>query len=88
MNKVIQKRVEQEADYIIQTKQTIRKIAQLFHISKSTVHKDMGERLKQIDENKYRIIQNIWREHIEVRHLLGGQSTRRKYLKRKQNSEG
>lgn len=88
MNKEIIKRVEEEADYILKTKQTIRKIAKKFGISKSTVHKDIGERLKEIDLKKYEIIQNIFKEHIEVRHILGGQSTKIKYLQIKQNNEG
>lgn len=88
MNKEIIKRVEEEANYILKTKQTIRKIAEKFGISKSTVHKDIGERLKKIDSKKYEIVQNIFREHIEVRHILGGQSTKIKYLQIKQNNEG
>ena len=88
MNKKIVKRVESEADYIIKTKDTIRKLAEKFGISKSTVHKDMQERLKEIDIEKYHIIKNIFNEHIEIRHILGGQSTKAKYLRVKQNSEG
>lgn len=88
MNKEIIKRVEEEANYIIETKKTIRKIAENFKISKSTVHKDMGERLKKIDIKKYKTVQNIFKEHIEIRHILGGQSTKSKYLRFKQNNEG
>lgn len=88
MNKSIIKRVEKEAEYIVRTKQTIRQIAQKFGISKSTVHKDIGERLKEIDIKKYQVIQNIFKEHIEIRHILGGQSTKTKYLQMKQNNEG
>lgn len=88
MNKEIMKRVEEEADYIIETKKTIRKIAEKFKISKSTVHKDMKERLKDIDLKKYNIVQSIFKEHIEIRHILGGQSTKSKYLQFKQNNEG
>lgn len=88
MNKEIIKRVEKEADYIIKTKETIRDIAKKFSISKSTVHKDMQERLKEIDFKKYKTIQSIFQEHIGIRHILGGQSTKIKYLQIKQNSEG
>ena len=88
MNKEIIKRVEEEADYIVKTKETIRKIAEKFGISKSTVHKDMGERLKEIDLEKYKKIQNIFKEHIEIRHILGGQSTKIKYSQMNQNNEG
>lgn len=88
MNKQIIKRVEQEANYIIKTKETIRDIAKKFGISKSTFHKDMQERLKEIDFDKYKIVQSIFQEHIETRHILGGQSTKIRYLQLKQNSEG
>lgn len=88
MTKEIIKRVEEEAEYIVRTKETIRKIAQKFGISKSTVHKDMKERLKNIDIEKYYIIQDIFKEHIELRHILGGQSTRYKYMRIRQNSKG
>lgn len=88
MNKEIIKRVEEEADYILKTRETIRKMAEKFGISKSTVHKDIGERLKEIDLKKYEIIQDIFKEHIEIRHILGGQSTKIKYLQIKQNNEG
>lgn len=88
MNKKIIQRVEEEADYIINTKETIRNLAKKFKISKSTVHKDIGERLKEIDLKKYKIIQDIFKEHIEIRHILGGQSTKIKYLQIKQNNEG
>lgn len=88
MNKEIIKRVEEEADYIVKTKETIRNIAKKFGISKSTVHKDMQDRLKELNLKKYKTIQSIFQEHIETRHILGGQSTKTKYLQQKQNSEG
>ena len=88
MKKEIIKRVEEEAEYIIKTRQTIRQIAEKFGISKSTVHKDMKDRLKEIDLNQYNLIKNIFKDHIEIRHILGGQSTKTKYLRIKQNSEG
>lgn len=88
MNKEIIKRVEKEADYIIDTKKTIRDIAKRFDISKSTVHKDMQERLKEINFDKYKMVSKIFQEHIEIRHILGGQSTKIRYLQKKQNSEG
>lgn len=88
MNKEIIKRVEQEADYIVKTKKTIRDIAKKFGISKSTVHKDMQERLKEISFDKYQIVRSIFQEHIKIRHILGGQSTKIRYLEMKQNSEG
>lgn len=77
----IQKRVIDEADYIIKTENTIRQIAQIFKVSKSTVHKDLHERLINIDKNRYDKVEKILEHHINIRHLRGGESTRKKYAK-------
>ena len=53
MNSNIIKRVIEEANYIIETEKTVREIANIFGVSKSTVHKDLHERLLEIDQNKY-----------------------------------
>ncbi len=81
MNKDIMKRVIHEADYIIKTNETVREIAKVFNVSKSTVHKDLHERLKEIDEKKYKQVDEILKYHTNIRHLRGGLSTRNKYLK-------
>lgn len=84
MSKNIIIRVNSIADHIINTKDTIRKTAKIFKISKSTVHKDLQVRLKEIDVNKYNIIKKIMEEHIETRHLKGGESTRQLFLRKRQ----
>ena len=84
MSKEIIKRVNDIAEHIINTKDTIRKTATVFNISKSTVHKDIQERLKILDINKYKIIKKIMNEHIETRHIKGGESTRQLFLRKKQ----
>ena len=81
MNSKIHTRVCEEAVHIINTKDTIRKTAQKFHVSKSTVHKDLNERLYHINMQLYESILKILKEHIETRHIKGGESTRIKYLK-------
>ena len=78
------KRVNEIADYIIDTKDTIRQTAKKFNISKSTVHKDLQERLSQIDIIKYNTVKEIMNEHIETRHIKGGESTRQLFLKKTQ----
>ena len=83
MSKSILKRVNEIADYIIDTKDTIRNTAKLFNVSKSTVHKDMKERLYEIDINKYNTVKKIMEEHIETRHIKGGESTRQLFLRKK-----
>ena len=84
MNKEIIKRVNDIADYIINTKDTIRKTAKVFKVSKSTVHKDMKDRLKILNIKKYHKIKKIMNEHIETRHIKGGESTRQLFLRKKQ----
>jgi len=81
MDKYIENRVLKEVDLILKTKLTIRKVAEIFNVSKSTVHKDLNERLLSIDKNKYEQVKEIFKEHIEIRHINGGESTRLKYLK-------
>lgn len=80
MNSTIVKRVIEEANYIIETGKTVRELASIFNVSKSTVHKDLHERLLEIDKDKYIEVDNILKYHIDIRHLRGGESTRRKYL--------
>ena len=83
MNKYIIKRVNKIADYIIDTENTIRNTAKIFNVSKSTVHKDMKERLYIIDLNKYNIVKKIMCNHIATRHIKGGESTRQLFLRKK-----
>ena len=84
MSAYIIKRVLEVAEHIIDTKDTIRETAKKFDISKSTIHKDLQERLSQIDINKYNLVKKIMDEHIETRHIKGGESTRQLFLKKRQ----
>ena len=79
MNSLIIKRVIDEANYMKDTKKTIRELAKIFNVSKSTVHKDLHERLIDIDAALYEEINDILRYHINVRHIRGGESTKKKY---------
>lgn len=80
MDKYIIKRVKEEASIVINSKKTIREVAKMTSVSKSTVHKDLNERLKKIDFNTYNNIKKIFKEHVDIRHIRGGESTKRKYL--------
>lgn len=80
MNKNIKKRVLEEADYMVKTRSTVREMANIFKVSKSTVHKDLHERLLDIDDKLYDEVEKILKYHTDVRHIRGGQSTKRKYL--------
>ena len=81
MNSIMSKRVLDEANYIIKTKETIRQIATKFNVSKSTVHKDLHDRLIYINKDLYDQVDNILEYHKEIRHIRGGESTRKKYQK-------
>ena len=81
MNRLIRKRVLDEADYILKNKHTVREIAEVFKISKSTVHKDLKYRLKLIDNTRYVKVEKILFFHKKIRHIRGGEATRKKYLK-------
>ena len=80
MNKSIVKRVLEESKYIIKTNRTVREIAKVFNVSKSTVHKDLHERLNDIDYDSFLEVEKILKYHTDVRHIRGGESTKRKYL--------
>lgn len=84
MSKEIINRVIKVANHIIKTKNTIRETAKIFNISKSTVHKDIHERLNIIDNNKYNKVKEIMNEHLKTRHIKGGESTRQLFLRKKQ----
>lgn len=77
------KRVLDVGNHIKNTKDTIRKTASIFNISKSTVHKDIQERLILIDVNLYNEVKQILNEHLATRHILGGESTRQLFLRKK-----
>lgn len=81
MNKNIVDRVMNEAEYILKTKETVREIANVFSVSKSTVHKDLRSRLYDLNVDIHRAVDKILKEHLETRHIKGGESTKLKYLK-------
>ena len=82
MEKHIIDRVIEEGKYIIDTGDTVRKMAQVFGISKSTVHKDLKDRLLEIDIDMYNLVSNILQYHTDIRHIRGGESTRKKFLEK------
>ncbi|GHV33591.1 sporulation transcriptional regulator SpoIIID [Clostridia bacterium] len=67
------------AAYIIENKATVRAAAKQYGISKSTVHKDLSERLKIYNRTLYDQAKAVLEENKAERHLRGGQATKRKY---------
>lgn len=81
MQNDIKKRVVKEAEYIVLTGATVRETAKIFCWGKSTVHKDVTERLFYIDKRLYKKVQKILRTNLEERHIRGGEATKKKYLR-------
>ncbi len=79
MQEYIQKRVLEICAYILETRATVRQAAQVFKVSKSTVHKDMTERLPSLNKQLAREVKQILEQNKAERHLRGGEATRRKY---------
>lgn len=75
--------------YIVRTGATVRQAAREFGISKSSVHKDMHDRLRDIHPGLYGEVQEILNYHHAVRHLRGGAATRRRWQRiRGQRADG
>ncbi len=77
----LDRRVKDEAIYIVTTGSTVRDTAKVFGISKSTVHKDMTERLPNIDEKLSERVRVVLDINLSERHIRGGNATRLRYRK-------
>ena len=77
----IEERTVELANYIIEHKCTVREAAKKFGISKSTVHKDITERLIKINKTLAEKTHEILMENKQERHIRGGIATRKKYLR-------
>ncbi len=84
--KNIHDRVLDEANLLLEKEYTVRQLAHIKHLSKSTIHKDLTDRLYKIDKIKYLKVKAILDYHTKIRHIRGGESTRRKYLKTGNNN--
>ena len=75
----MEERAERLAQYIIENRTTVRAAAQKFGISKSTVHKDISERLPQFNRALYLQVKEVLEVNNAQRHIRGGIATRKKY---------
>ena len=80
MKKDVTERVLEEGYFIATTGATVRRTARLFLYSKSTVHKDVTERLFKIDKELYAKVRLALEKNLRERHLRGGEATKNKYL--------
>ena len=76
LNSKIYKRIRLETGYILKENLTVREIAKKINVSK-----DLHERLFDIDKNLFKKVDKIMQEHLEIRHINGGNATKMKYEK-------
>lgn len=74
-----EERAVQLAHYIIENNATVRQTAKKFNISKSTVHKDVSERLRAINDVLYNEVKRVLEQNKSERHIRGGLATKTKY---------
>ena len=79
MTDTIEERACALAIYIIENGATVRSAAKHFGISKSTVHKDLSQRLPQYNKTLYQQVRQVLNINKAERHIRGGQATRKKY---------
>ncbi|MFD1362051.1 sporulation transcriptional regulator SpoIIID [Lentibacillus salinarum] len=79
MHDYIKERTIRIGKYVVETRKTVRLIAKEFGVSKSTVHKDLTERLPVINPELYNQVKDVLNYHKSIRHLRGGEATRNKY---------
>ncbi|NLY18456.1 MAG: sporulation transcriptional regulator SpoIIID [Clostridiaceae bacterium] len=81
MKQYIEERALELGTFIIENRSTVRAAAQTFGISKSTVHKDVTERLRKLNPSMAKQVKKILEENKAERHIRGGEATRIKYKK-------
>lgn len=86
MKDYIEERAIELAEYIVGNNSTVRGAAKQFNISKSTVHKDVTERLKSLNISLYEQVKNVLDKNKEQRHIRGGMATKEKYLRQREKN--
>jgi putative DeoR family transcriptional regulator (stage III sporulation protein D) len=77
----IHERVVAAAKYVMDTKSTVRETAKVFGVSKSTIHKDITDRLPRINPSLAEEVKRVLAYNKAERHIRGGKATREKYIK-------
>jgi len=80
MKQYIENRVLAIAKYILDTSATVRQAAKEFKISKSTVHKDVTERIVELNPMLAKKVKSVLQKNMDERHIRGGMATRLKYI--------
>jgi putative DeoR family transcriptional regulator (stage III sporulation protein D) len=81
----IEERMIKCAEYIVETGCTVRACSAHFKVSKSTVHKDVSERLKYVDRELFEQVRRVLNRNLNERHIRGGMATREKYNHKEKN---
>ena len=76
----VEERAIELGEFIIENNATVRIAAGKFHISKSTVHKDVSDRLRKVNPQLYGEVRSVLEKNKAQRHIRGGIATRNKYL--------
>ncbi len=79
----IEERVRRNGEYIVTTGCTVRECAHILGTSKSTVHKDVTERLREVDPELWKRVKQVLEVNLKERHLRGGDATKHKYEQKK-----
>lgn len=87
MSLLINERCIEMAEIILEKKITVREVAKIVGCSKSTVHKDLTERLPHIDYALYEEVKDLLDYNKTVRHIRGGLSTKLKYMLKKDHNQ-
>ncbi|MDA8354592.1 MAG: sporulation transcriptional regulator SpoIIID [Firmicutes bacterium] len=87
MHDYIKERTVRIGRYFVETRNTVRAIAKEFGVSKSTVHKDLTERLPEINSELANQVKEILEYHKTIRHLRGGEATKVKYKRARPKKE-
>lgn len=79
MKGIVEERAIELGEYIIESGATVRSAAKKFGVSKSTVHKDVSERLKHVNPSLYKDVKSVLELNKAQRHIRGGMATKEKY---------
>lgn len=79
MKKAIEERCVKEARYVMNTLNTVRQTAKVFEVSKSTVHKDISERIWEIDVGLALAVADVLEYNLAERHIRGGKATKARW---------
>lgn len=87
MHEYMLQRAKEEGEYIARYGATVRETAKIFHAGKSTVHKDVTERLPLIDKDLFERVRKVLDVNLSERHIRGGIATKHKFEKASEEKE-